>query len=147
MTPDEAKAIGEQIYAEHIDKGGMREAIAAALLEAAGQSNSNELSRLAVDQIKECIETIRVVSEERNALKQQIAAGQWNADMDAAPRDGSMIMVWCPTMAGERMPRIVRWNGMRHRFPWEDPDGGNGSISAKQPTHWRHLPAPPETDA
>lgn len=42
MTPDEAQAIAERIYAKHIDRGGMREAIAAALLEAAGDSTRQD---------------------------------------------------------------------------------------------------------
>ena len=62
--------------------------------------------------------------------------------IDSAPRDGTVILIWCPLMAGEKM-HIVRWNGMRDRFPWESPGGENGAIAAKMPTHWMPLPLPP----
>jgi hypothetical protein len=62
--------------------------------------------------------------------------------IDSAPKDGTVILIWCPLMAGEKM-HIVRWNGMRGRFPWEPPGGESSAIAAKMPTHWLPLPLPP----
>jgi hypothetical protein len=66
------------------------------------------------------------------------AAGQWNADMDAAPRD-KQILACSPDHKG---PLILRWFKYNGLAAWRDWDN-----DAHQPTHWRHLPAPPEADA
>jgi hypothetical protein len=111
MTPDEAQAIADRLYMDHIDTGGLREAIAAALLE---------------------------------------AAGQWNADMDAAPRDRWILLY------DKRLKRCVV---AQHMTAMEDgsqdwifarqlgSDGAGVAFVTSDATHWRHLPAPPETDA
>lgn len=110
MTPDEAKAIAERIYAEHIDRGGMREAIAAALLE---------------------------------------AAGQWNADMDAARKVGTRILVYSSERC-ENCPEntvgmsVADWDGSKWMLGRTI--SGRDLYLHHDPTHWRHLPAPPETE-
>jgi len=86
------------------------------------------------------------VGENENALiiDRTLLAGVvagWKT-INSAPKDGTMILIWCPIMAGEKM-HIVRWNGMRGKFPWEDPAGESSAIAANMPTHWMPLPLPP----
>jgi hypothetical protein len=76
------------------------------------------------------------------------AAGGWNADMDAAPRDGTPVLL-CDARTGS-----MRWAVWAihpsHADTWDGDflgwrDGtlaARGEIVGVIPTHWRHLPAP-----
>jgi hypothetical protein len=60
---------------------------------------------------------------------------EWRSDMENAPRDGTLILLWYPE---KRMlparPNLGRW--MR--------GGWNGGSGPQAPTHWMPLPPPPE---
>lgn len=66
----------------------------------------------------------------------------WNADMSAAPRDGTPVFALC----FEDYPQAVRWMG-------EDDYGDEGTVHTFKSlvtdryvtvTHWMPLPLPPE---
>jgi hypothetical protein len=72
------------------------------------------------------------------------AAGEWNADMDAAPRDGTVIMVWADLIGGP-FALTVKY-GPKYDddpFPWRTLLG-DSAVNRACVTHWRHLPAPPD---
>jgi hypothetical protein len=65
------------------------------------------------------------------------AAGEWNADMDAAPRDGTRIL---GARSGGHDIDVIFWTGGN----WFGQSNEISMWAAFPPTHWRDLPAPPE---
>lgn len=67
--------------------------------------------------------------------------------IETAPRDGTLIMLWCDyrdreraeiaRYAPEKFPGDYRPHG---EFVWQSV---GGTIAERIPTHWRPLPAPP----
>lgn len=74
---------------------------------------------------------------------------RWSTDMDAAPKDGTPVLVFATRDGWEGNPRIVCaiWGGLGPRWTIY----GSGSTSHSEqwldtcnPTHWMPLPAPPK---
>lgn len=105
MTPDEAKAKASDI----LDEVSLGEPFAA---------------RWAIIALTEAIST---------ALLE--AAGEWNHDMDAAPKD-KQILAYSRDHVG---PLILSWFKYSGVEAWRDWDN-----DAQRPTCWRLLPESPE---
>ena len=65
---------------------------------------------------------------------------KWNPDMVAAPKDGTRILVWRQNEPGREHLRM----GIDY---WKPGVGWYRSRRDMHPTHWMHLPAPPQDGA
>ena len=89
-------------------------------------------------------------------MRADLAPG-WSDDMDAAPKDGTRIMLWRGyTELGSWSELIIaqwhedawRWPDSRENpskyKPWTDEDLMDGYADDKNFTHWMPLPPPPK---
>lgn len=80
----------------------------------------------------------------------ELEAGRWQP-IETAPKTSHAIMVWCPEWCNTYE---VTWNSIFHlsdewperRKPGWQHFGGDRRL-LEVPTHWRHLPMPPEDAA
>lgn len=69
------------------------------------------------------------------------AAGEWKP-IDSAPRDGTRILIHTAERCEYCSPGtvgmgVVHWDGVAWKLL-------EGIYARHRPTHWRHLPAPPD---
>lgn len=68
----------------------------------------------------------------------------WNTDMDAAPRDGTPVLLWLPDgPSGLPVAEVAEWHG---DCWWTNggPNAGSDMDEWSQATAWQPLPQPPE---
>lgn len=97
-----------------------------------------------------CAETAQAISVARAALSpnhQPHAVSQGWRDIETAPRDGTLIDLWCIDRRGNYAPRRLteRQYGRMTNWVGEIVVGWNIGNPYRdwQPTHWMPLPAPP----
>ena len=77
-------------------------------------------------------------NDERSEAADALERMQWNPDMDAAPKDGTDVLVH---VEKTREQFVAFYNSGRWAFGLM----ANGhAIALRDPTHWMPLPTPPE---
>ena len=94
---------------------------------------------------KECVEDTRLARSIMKEAADALERMQWDPDMEACRSslpDSRSRLIWCPD---NRCTYAVTWRD------GEDGDkkgwhtfGGRWCSDAQNPSHWRHLPSPPE---
>lgn len=92
------------------------------------------------DRIERVQELILQLKKQNDHLAAQGYIGEWRP-IECAPKDGTWIMVYWPTMGIGQYPFVVFWDEGWQPARYSDRDYGEAF-----PTHWMPLPAAPKKE-